>query len=65
MPVGTADVGVGLAPAEADESEEDEEDAGPDPPLLEEQAASAGRAVASPAKAIADRRPESDVTGLG
>jgi hypothetical protein len=56
MPVGTADVGVGLAPAEADESEEDEEDAGPDPPLLEEQAASAGRAVASPAKAIADRR---------
>ena len=53
MPVGTEDVGVGLAPAEADESGEAAES---DPPFLEEQAARTGRAVASPAKVIADRR---------
>ena len=35
---------------------EDEEDAESDPPLLEEQAARTGRAVASPAKVSADLR---------
>jgi hypothetical protein len=56
MPVGTEEVGVCSAPAEADEPEEDKEDAESDPPLLEEQAARTGRAVASPAKASADLR---------
>jgi hypothetical protein len=56
MPVGTEDVGVGLAPAEVGEPEEDEEGAESDSPFLEEQAARMGRAVASPAKVSADRR---------
>jgi len=56
MPVGTEDVGVGLAPAEVGEPEEDEEGAESDSPFLEEQAARMGRAVASPVKVSADRR---------
>ena len=52
MPVGMEEPGVGLAAAEAEEADEDESD----PPLLEEQAARAGRAVASPARASAERR---------